>query len=175
MQRRDLRHPGKGKDGMEERATSQGGRPSCWVKELGLNCRMDRRRLKDAPTATMLSMRWMLQPVSRVTSNTKVRGNHLDRIKKETSCCELIPPAWCKHQTTAQVLRLQNNRPGMTVLGRKATIIQQLSRNTIHPILWAHPTSWGSDRFQIHQRPNSDLKIHWNSTKIETDHKAAES
>ena len=175
MRRRDLRYSGKGRDVMEERANSQGGRPSCWVKELGLNFSMDRRRPRGGQTATMLSTRWMLQLVLRVTLNTKGLGSHLDLIKKEISCCELIPPAWCKHQTTAQVLRLRNNRPGMTVLGRKVNIIQQLSRSTIHPILWAHLTSWGSDQFQIHQRPSSDLKIHWNSTKIETDHKAVES
>jgi hypothetical protein len=80
----------KKKERDEEKLSSQAGRLSCLVKELGLNFSLDRRRLKGARTATMLSTRWMLQVVMRVTLNIMGQGSHLGPTKKEISCCELI-------------------------------------------------------------------------------------
>ena len=99
MRRKDLRYARKGEEKKkgrgvtEERANSQGGRPSCSVKEAELNSSMDRRRPRGGQTPTTLSTRWMLQLVLGATLNIRGLGSHLDLIKKETSCCELIPLA----------------------------------------------------------------------------------
>jgi hypothetical protein len=98
MRRKDLKYARTGEErktgrGAEERANSQGGRPSCSVKEVELNSSMDRRRPRGGQTATKLSTRWMLQLALGATLNIRGLGSHLDLIKKEISCCELIPLA----------------------------------------------------------------------------------